>query len=61
MAWLGLVSYGIFLWHNAVVIRLSHDHAWGFAPLLLATVAVTVPIAAASYYLLERPVLRWKR
>ena len=31
-----------------------------FLPLLLATVAITVPIAAASYYLLERPLLRFK-
>jgi peptidoglycan/LPS O-acetylase OafA/YrhL len=61
VAWLGLVSYGIFLWHYAVALRLGvpGEH-WSFLPLLLATVAITVPIAAASYYLLERPLLRFK-
>jgi len=60
VAWLGLVSYGIFLWHNAIVLRLSHEFEWSFVPLMLATVALTVPIAALSYYLVERPILRWK-
>jgi peptidoglycan/LPS O-acetylase OafA/YrhL len=61
VAWLGLISYGIFLWHYAVALRLGvpGEH-WSFLPLLLATVAITVPIAAASYYLLERPLLRFK-
>jgi peptidoglycan/LPS O-acetylase OafA/YrhL len=61
VAWLGLVSYGIFLWHVAVIHALDR---WGpdlrFVPLLALTVAITVPIAAASYYLVERPLLRFK-
>ena len=61
VAWLGLVSYGIFLWHVVVIRALG---LWRpdlqFLPLLVVTVAVTVPIAAASYYLVERPVLRFK-
>lgn len=62
LAWIGLVSYGIFLWHIAAIQALD---LWGpdlsFLPLLIATLAITVPIAAASYYLLERPLLRFKR
>ena len=57
-----MISYGIFLWHYVVVLRLGvPGEGWSFLPLLIATVAITVPIAAASYYLLERPLLRFKR
>ena len=61
VAWLGLISYGIFLWHYVVALKLGiPGEGWSFLPLLLATVAITVPVAAASYYLLERPLLRFK-
>jgi peptidoglycan/LPS O-acetylase OafA/YrhL len=61
MAWLGLISYGIFLWHYAVALKLGFSGAHGsFVPVLLGTLAISIPLAAASYYLLERPVLRLK-
>lgn len=66
LAWLGLISYGIFLWHSSVVIELDRHHAegWlpgsGFASLWVVTLAIVVPIAAASYYLVERPLLKLK-
>jgi len=61
LAWLGLVSYGIFLWHFTLT-RVVDDHGGelGFVPLLPLAVLVTVPVAAASYYLVERPLLRFK-
>jgi peptidoglycan/LPS O-acetylase OafA/YrhL len=67
MLWLGLISYGIFLWNLALLDRLSH---WGFGDLpvlgsvpgwFIAGVLVTVPVAAASYYVVERPALSLKR
>ena len=62
MAWLGLVSYGIFLWHYVVTLELGSPGAgWAFAPLLLATLAISITCAAISYYALERPLLRFKR
>ena len=62
VAWLGLISYGLFLWHYAVVGELA-DSALGDSALGLfaATTALTVLLGAASYYLLERRVLRFKR
>ncbi|MFN8112832.1 MAG: acyltransferase [Solirubrobacterales bacterium] len=61
VAWLGLISYGIFLWHYVVTIELGlPGEGWSFLPLLIATLAISIPIAAASYYLLERPLLRFK-
>jgi peptidoglycan/LPS O-acetylase OafA/YrhL len=62
LLWLGLISYGIFLWNLALLDRLHH---WGFSGHFvfwcLAGVAITVPVAAASYYLVERPALSLKR
>lgn len=61
MAWLGLISYGVFLCHYAVVLTLGRTHgAGGFLALLAGTLAISVLWAAASYYLLERPVMRLK-
>jgi peptidoglycan/LPS O-acetylase OafA/YrhL len=61
MAWIGLISYGIFLWHYVVTLELVRSGAGGSFVLLLAgTLAISIPIAAASYYLVERPLLRLK-
>jgi peptidoglycan/LPS O-acetylase OafA/YrhL len=77
--WLGLVSYGIYLWHEeALDIYLKRYHrvafqsgsAWhwtwplgiqpSFGEMVVFMLALTIPIAAASYYLVERPALRLK-
>jgi peptidoglycan/LPS O-acetylase OafA/YrhL len=63
--WIGLVSYGIYLWHEAA-IRLYQE--WtntrffdGAFPVVLAGVAaITLAIAAGSYVVVERPFLRLK-
>jgi len=60
-AWLGLVSYGIFLYHVPLVSRLldvgSHG---GFVVYTAAVAAVATGCAAASYYIVERPLLKLK-
>ena len=64
LAWLGLVSYGIFLYHqpfvNAFVdVRTKVPFAgWAFYTLLVALCAIAC--AALSYYIVERPLLRFK-
>jgi peptidoglycan/LPS O-acetylase OafA/YrhL len=66
LASLGLISYGVFLWHNKLAGMLSDDGVGDWLPigpfptLTLVVLAVTVPIAAASYVLVERPLLRLK-
>jgi peptidoglycan/LPS O-acetylase OafA/YrhL len=66
LALLGLISYGVFLWHLTLAIKLSGEGVGGWLPigrflsLTVIVVAVSVPVAAASYLLLERPLLRLK-
>jgi peptidoglycan/LPS O-acetylase OafA/YrhL len=61
IAWVGLISYGIFLWHYAITLDLGFlGRKEPFVLVLLGTLAIVIPVAAASYYLLERPLLRLK-
>ena len=62
IAWFGLISYGIFLWHFVVTLQTGWQQGAGasFFVVLSATLAVSIPCAAASYYLVERPFLRLK-
>ena len=66
LARLGLISYGVFLWHLTLAIKLSGEGAGGWLPigrflsLTVFVLAVAVPAAVASYLVLERPLMRLK-
>jgi peptidoglycan/LPS O-acetylase OafA/YrhL len=64
MAWLGQISYSLYLWHVPAgklfsVARLS---SFGLSPLLveLVRVVTSIAVAAVSYYTIERYFLRLK-
>jgi peptidoglycan/LPS O-acetylase OafA/YrhL len=65
--WFGTISYGVFLYHDNVAYALKDSSLakiWDFAPMLgltIATLLVSTACAAVSYYVLERPLLRFKR
>jgi peptidoglycan/LPS O-acetylase OafA/YrhL len=63
LLWIGLVSYGFFLWHLAVIEEV--DGAWGSdigeIGVTVVSFVVTCAIAAVSWYGLERPIMRWGR
>ncbi len=66
LAPIGLVSYGIYLWHWTVIQVIWRDTSWkihgvGLAWLADASLvlAFTLPLAAASWFAIERPSMRW--
>jgi peptidoglycan/LPS O-acetylase OafA/YrhL len=63
LAWIGRVSYGIYLWHVPLIVFLR---AHGALPLsmpgaLAVALPLTIVIAALSWHLLESPLQRRAR
>lgn len=66
LLWAGLLSYGVFLWHDPLVVWLrlqgwTRPGLGGFALALLLTAGVSTAVAAASWFAVERPALSLKR
>jgi peptidoglycan/LPS O-acetylase OafA/YrhL len=62
----GVISYGVYLWHNAAMEKLAgrigRDGTWADFWLVLAAGLVIALVASElSWRLLERPILRLKR
>jgi len=57
--YLGTISYGLYLWHFPLysLLDAGRMHLYGL-PLLAVRMGVTVAVATASYYLVERPIRR---
>jgi peptidoglycan/LPS O-acetylase OafA/YrhL len=65
MASLGVISYGIYLWHLDLANQFLKWTGWQpgkepFWVLALATLALSIAFASVSYFGLERPILRRK-
>ena len=54
---IGTISYGIYLWHWPVIVYLNGARTGlPTLPLDVVRIAVTLAVATASYYLVERPI-----
>ena len=61
--WLGLISYGVYIWHKAWMNKYLE---WtdqlplqaSFKGMMLATVVLSIAAGAVSWYLIERPLMR---
>ena len=65
VVWLGLVSYGMYLWNETLIEKYydwtdAKQFASPYGTTLLAVLVLTLLAAAVSYYVLERPALRLK-
>jgi len=66
LAWLGLISYGIYLYHATPLGELATHGATTWLPiggslsLLVFSLPVAIAFAAVSYYVVERPFLKLK-
>lgn len=64
MLWIGLVSYALYLWHVAIIVKLIELgvlDALGRPAFIAAALGVSLIVAAASFYAVERPALRLGR
>jgi peptidoglycan/LPS O-acetylase OafA/YrhL/lysophospholipase L1-like esterase len=56
---LGLISYGVYLWHWPIYLTVTQERTdLEGIPLLAVRVGLTIAVAAASYVLLEQPIRR---
>jgi peptidoglycan/LPS O-acetylase OafA/YrhL len=60
LMWLGIISYGIYLWHATIATTLVSHDMQHWVPLFATDLVLTIAIAASSYYLVERPILQLK-
>jgi peptidoglycan/LPS O-acetylase OafA/YrhL len=61
LAWVGLVSYGLYMWHVPVLLfeRRIGVFPDAYPVRLLLLLVPALAIAAASWYLVERPLIAW--
>src|SRR5215469_9826331 len=67
LRWIGVRSYGIYLWHYPVIVLTSPANAPQDLPRVAAQVAATIVLAALSWRFVEEPIRRgaiaraWRR
>jgi peptidoglycan/LPS O-acetylase OafA/YrhL len=63
--WLGTISYGVYLIHFPVIVGLRMTGHWPLGDQLghqlLAVMAITLPAATLSWFVVERPAIAWAR
>jgi peptidoglycan/LPS O-acetylase OafA/YrhL/lysophospholipase L1-like esterase len=61
LVWLGVISYGVYLWHWPIFLALNGERTGLTGMSLFAIRAVaTLAVAAMSWWLIEQPIKRWR-
>lgn len=61
LMWVGLISYGLLLWNVTIAVLLGYPGAdEGYWTVLILGSLATLPLAALSYYVVERPLMKFK-
>jgi peptidoglycan/LPS O-acetylase OafA/YrhL len=60
MRFFGAISFSLYLWHQAILraVPVPASIAHAFWPRLAVTLALSIPVALASYLFVERPFLK---
>jgi peptidoglycan/LPS O-acetylase OafA/YrhL len=58
MRWVGRISYSLYLWQSLFLVAFGVARPFGIAQQLPLSLALVFAFAAASYYWVERPMIR---
>lgn len=66
LTWLGAISYGFYLWHVQIIEQVlewtdTPKFSGEFVRTGALAMAITIAVAAAAYYAVEEPTMRWVR
>jgi peptidoglycan/LPS O-acetylase OafA/YrhL len=61
LVWIGMISYGLYLWHNLIFILVREKITESPLSILVLGSIVSLACATMSYYLLEKPCLKLKK
>jgi peptidoglycan/LPS O-acetylase OafA/YrhL len=66
LMFLGVVSYGLYLWHGPIAYDFARSGAATVIPgsriisVIICVFVVSLALATASFFLVERPAMRWR-
>jgi peptidoglycan/LPS O-acetylase OafA/YrhL len=61
LAWLGTISYGVYLWHWPIFLALNGEQTgWSGLSLFGVRCAATLAVSIVSWWAIERPIRRWR-